>query len=301
MKEKQRKYLLYGLCVTVVLLVVFMGIRIYHKQNLPEKVNILCIGVDKMVPLAERDPLTNSIGQADALFLVSINRIEDEINVIGIPRDTMVYVEKYNSNMEYMGTEALQICTQYAYADGLLNSCELTQKRVEEIFPNIQIDGYAALNINAIMEINDAIGGVEVVIEDDYTAFQMSQWKGYTVNLMGIDTMNYLRVRDVTVGESAYDRIERIKQYVNGFIPKAKGAIKRNPFIIKNIYQSIEENMLTDMELGYIMDLADMVLDSSLENVNLYTLEGQIFVNAAGYEEFYPNKDSLEYAEQLLE
>lgn len=302
MQEKNKKHFLYGIGILAGAFLLIIGVLVYKNQHQSEKINILCLGIDKMVPLEERDPVTNSIGQADAVFLVSIDTKSGEINVIGIPRDTMVYVEKYNSDLNYMGTEALQICTQYAYADGTIKSCELTKDRVEELFPNITIDAYVAININAIMEINDVIGGVEVVIEDDYTAFQMSKWKGSTVNLMGIDTMNYLRVRDCTVGESAYGRIERIKQYIQGFIPKVKEAIKKDPKIIADIYNSMEENMVTNLELSEIIDIAKIVtMLYSIEDIHMYTLEGQIYVNEDGFEEFYPDTVALEKIQDLLE
>lgn len=300
MQEKKKQYWIYGVGILLLILGLMIGVYSYQKSQLPDKINILCLGIDKMVPLEERDPLTNSIGQADAIYVVSVSRSTGEINVVAIPRDTMVYVERYTSNMEYMGTEALQICTQYAYGDGTVNSCQLTQKRVEEVLPEVRIDGYVAININAIMDLNDAIGGVEVVIEDDYTAFQMSKWKGSTVNLMGIDTMNYLRVRDCTVEQSAYYRNERIKNYIAGFIPKAKETIMKEPEVLGDIYQSLKENMVMNLSFGQLWDLANIGLKGSFDQITTHTLTGEIYISEEGYEEFYPYDISIEEMQKLL-
>ncbi len=176
-----------------------------------DKITILCMGVDKQVDMDEPHPETDSIGQADGIFLISFDPKTDEVNIVIVPRDTMVTIEKYNRKLEYLGREKTQICLQYAYADGLEKSCELTVDRVEELFPDTTINGYVSINIEAIMEINDAIGGVEVTVSDEYTATHMGIPVGTTLNLMGEDAMLYLRLRDLHMSGSAYTRLDRIK------------------------------------------------------------------------------------------
>lgn len=266
-----------------------------------EKIHILCLGVDKMVPMAERDPITGSIGQADAVYLVTVDKSNDEISIVAIPRDTMVQIEKYDSNMKYLGNEMGQICIQYAYADGLNRSCELTCDRVESLFHGIDIDAYVAININAIMELNDSIGGVEVTINDEYTAYQMSVWNGWTVTLDGIDAMNYLRVRDCTQSETAYGRLDRIKEYIQAFIPKAIDSIKEKPSTIVRMYKALSENMVTDIEMQDILFVVGVLHNIPLEDIRFYTLEGTIVNGTTGYEEFYPNIEQLIELNSILQ
>ena len=175
----------------------------------------------------------------------------------------------------------------------MAKSCELTADRVEELFPTLLIDAYVAININAIMEINDAVGGVEVVVDDAYTAFQMSVWQGTKVNLMGIDTMNYLRVRDCTETQSAYGRMDRIKTYINGFIPKAKEAIKSDPGMLVKLYRTLGENMVTDLTIDSAVSVVNGIVELSFEDFNFHTLEGEVVISEEGYEEFYPNEQKI--------
>ena len=55
-------------------------------------VNILCIGVDKEEAMRERDDDGGSVGQADAVFLVSFDFEHSNIRILAIPRDTMVSI-----------------------------------------------------------------------------------------------------------------------------------------------------------------------------------------------------------------
>lgn len=304
MLENKQKVVLYGIYIVLFVVSVYIGIKIgdKHINEKQEKINILCIGVDKEVPMTERDPNTNSIGQADALYLISIDRANNnEISIVAVPRDTIVNIKKYNSRMEYLGSGIGQICTQYAYADGTVRSCELTQEKIEDIFPGVEIDAYIAININAIVSVNDAIGGVEVYIHDEYTAYQMSVWNNTTVNLTGRNAMLFLRARNLNESESAYGRIDKIKEYIQAFIPKAIKTILKDPMVLKDIYEALEQNMVTNIEKSDILSLIGILPDISAENVHHYTLEGEIIRGSTGYEEFYPYEEQLQEIIKILQ
>ena len=300
------------ICTVVVLL--FIGIIIGVRMNgrnteVPvteapagEKITLLALGVDKQVAMSERHPETNSIGQADAIFLISIDTGTKEVNIAAIPRDTIVTIEKYNHRLQYMGMEEAQICLQYAYADGMVRSCELTRDRVEELFPDTTIDGYISINVQAIMDINDAVGGVEVTFQDEYTAQHLGIPVGSTVNLQGETAMMYLRLRDKEVTGSAYTRMDRIKDYIKAFIPQGLDAVKKNPAIIADMFQTLEQHMVTDVEVADVVDIAMALIDMNIdmEHIHFHTLEGEILIGEDGYEEFYPNETQLEALRKIF-
>ena len=66
-------------------------------------VNILCIGVDKEEAMWERDDDGGSVGQADAVFLVSLDFEHSNIRILAIPRDTMVSIVACDENGNEMG------------------------------------------------------------------------------------------------------------------------------------------------------------------------------------------------------
>lgn len=55
------------------------------------------------------------------------------------------------------------------------------------MFHNISIDAYAAISMDAILELNDAVGGIEVEVLDDiiYPEYDMNLHQGDVVTLSG--------------------------------------------------------------------------------------------------------------------
>ena len=297
LKKIPYKYIALGIALLLVLTIAITTFFSNTKEN--SRINILCMGIDKFVTMTERHPETNSIGQADVVFLVSVDTKKDEMDIIAIPRDTMVSVEKYNSKMEYLGTEELQLCLQYAYADGTTNSCELTQKRVNEIFEDITIDAYAAINFSGIMQINDAIGGVEITMKEDYTVHNPKFEKGATLLLTGTDALDFVQKRDITVAHTAYARIDRQKEYLNEFIKKAKSVIKENPTIISEVYHALKDNMVTNLELYQVLEIATTAINCPIEEIRFHKIEGEI-INNGTYECFYPGETHIQEINKLL-
>ena len=123
---------------------IWKGKDYQYKENL---LNILCIGVDKEEEMALRNDVDNSIGQADAIFLASLDLEQNKVRLIAIPRDTMVELEMYDSSGYYMGSRPGQLTLQYAYADGLHNSANLTMYQVSRLLNDIPIHAYAAINV----------------------------------------------------------------------------------------------------------------------------------------------------------
>ena len=257
------------------------------------KLHYLCIGVDKYEIMGEREPVYNSIGQGDGIFLITLDKDNGLVDIVAVPRDTMVTIQKYYSNMEYIGEEKAQICLQYAYADGKERSCELTVDRVEELFDGIEIDGYVAINMASVMEINDAIGGVTVEVHNEDTAQKMEVEVGSSVHLTRENIHLYLQSRDKSEAKSAYGRMERLKDYVKAFIPQAINKLKENPAFLLDVMGVLDKNMVTDLGVADITELTSVISDLSAESISYQTLEGSVVMGASGYEEFYPNQFKL--------
>lgn len=279
----------------VFILIGIVGILNVMPKNTTEssKLYYLCIGVDKTVPMDQRVEFNNSIGQADGIFLIAIDEKRKTMDIISIPRDTIVTIEKYYSDMEYIGPEEAQICLQYAYADGLERSCELMVDRVEEIFDGIEIDGYVSINLSALYQINDVVGGVSLVVNDKLVAEALAVEVGTEVHLNSENMPIYIRTREKREAEGAYQRTLRYKEYVTAFIPQAKETVKRNPEIVLSMFDILQEHMVTDIEISDIVSLLTNITDMSMENIQYDTLEGNIILGADGYEEFYPDEWKL--------
>ena len=89
--------------------------------------------------------------------------------LIAISRDTMTDVNVYSDLGNFIGTEKLQLCLAYTYGDGKEKSCENTVRAVSRLFYGMPVAAYAALDLDAITVLTDAVGGVEVPVTKDLT------------------------------------------------------------------------------------------------------------------------------------
>ena len=249
-------------------------------------INILCMGIDKEEQMALRNDVGNSVGQADAIFLVSIDVEKKEIRALAIPRDTMVTLQMYDDAGSYIGSGMGQITLQYAYGDGMEKSAQLMVSQVSQLLYNIPINGYAAINVRSLWSLNDAIGGVDMYMEEDYTLLNPAFEKGKVVHLTAKLLENYIRERDSDMPGTAYTRIHRLKQYMLAYFAKAKIALKEDVMLPFRALKALEKDMETDIVAGELMYLVTKVLGCSFSESNLYTLPGTQ-MQGTEYEEFY--------------
>ena len=128
--------------------------------------NFLFLGIDTKEK-AETKTGQADAGQADALYLLSWNRLGGDITVISIPRDTMTQIETFGPGGKSLGKSKDHISLSYAYGDGGYESCELAENAVSELLYGLPIDGYCALNMDGLPVLTDSVGGVTVTVPND--------------------------------------------------------------------------------------------------------------------------------------
>lgn len=229
-------------------------------------------------------------GQADALFLLVLNPDTGTASVIGIPRDTMTEVDVYGEDGAYMGSDTRQICLQHGYGDGAELSCERTVTTVSELFYNLPIHGYCAINVGAIKLLNDAIGGVEVTALEDVANSDIK--KGDVIHLMGNDACEYIRNRDITAHYTAESRLERQKQYLLAYADKTKELMKSDITLPVTLYNTLSKYMVTDITVDEVSYLATQVADYHFSQENIQSLAGEVSIEHR-FEEFFLDEKAL--------
>ena len=263
-------------------------------------VNVLCIGVDKEEAMWERDDDGGSVGQADAVFLVSFDFEHSNIRILAIPRDTMVSIVACDENGNEMGAFTGQLALQYAYADGQEKSCSLVIGQVADILKNeVPINGYVAMNLSCIGTVNDAVGGVTVEMDDDYTLYNAKFKKGATVHLQGEEAQEFVQGRDIMVSGSAYSRIGRQKRYLKAFISQAKKTLAQNPALAVNLMSQLSDYMLTDISTDEVLYLSTELSGCNFDEENMQILQGNIQMGEQ-YEEYYLDDEAVQNVEAVI-
>ena len=256
-----------------------------------EILTFLIMGIDKQSDVEEVAEGTDG-GQADALFLLVLNPKDKSIRVVGINRNTMTDIDTYDNNGDYVSTVKAQLAIQHGFGNGMEESCEYQRKAVENLFYQLPIHGYAAINMSAVATINDAVGGVDVTIPADLDGLNEAFVEGSRVHLMGENAFWYVKYRDTDVFGSADMRLERQKMYLNGFIEAAKEAVHKDISVAIDLYQAVRPWMVTDVSLDETAYLAPVLVDYEFKEEDFYMLQGKT-VMGEQYEEFYLDEDAM--------
>lgn len=270
--------------------------RIYEYND--DIMTFLIMGIDKNGEVENSRDATDG-GQADALFLVVADRRKKEIRLVGINRDTMVDINAYGAYGEGTdGSAKAQIAVQHGFGDGKELSCELTRDAVSELFYNLPIHGYAAVNMDAIPVINDAVGGVTLEVLEDIDTDKYGRsigkiWReGEEIHLQGMEAYYYVRWRDRERFESARLRLARQKQYLEAFLERARSETKKNIMLPVRLYGDLSKYMVTDISIDETAYLAGELIGYTMDPRGIYTLSGETKKGDA-YEEFYPDEEAL--------
>ncbi|WP_122642671.1 LCP family protein [Luxibacter massiliensis] len=256
-----------------------------------DMVNILCMGVDKEVTMAE-EKAANSMGQSDAIFIVSLDQKNKKMRLLAIPRDTMTEIDIYDTADKYVKTEVGQITLQYTYGDGQEKSCELVKDAVSKLCYGLPIQRFCSINFQAIPVMNDRIGGVPVIMDESIIDWFPDYQVGDTVVLHGEQALQYLRQRDEGVFASSMDRMARQKSYMVSFAAAAKEKLSTDITLPVGLFNDLQGNMCTDIEAGEITYLATEVMGMSFLEEDLFVVPGETRMGER-YEEYHVNEEEF--------
>ena len=254
-------------------------------------INILCLGIDKDIPIEEKRE-TGSEGLADVVILASIDTKEDTLKFLAVPRETMVPVKLIDTKGNFVRTENEQITLQYAYGQTAEKSCELMIDTVSNLLFHLPIQRYCAINFQALPALNDAIGGVDLVSIETVHWWNGSFYEGQQMHLEGQAALDYVRQRDETIPKSSMGRLERQKQYITCYLEQANEGVGKDLTLPVKMFQSLTENMCTDVTVADITYLVPELLNMEINLENISMVPGET-ITGGEHEEYHVDADAL--------
>ena len=246
-------------------------------------VNILLIGIDSSDVTYEVDENSK---RADTIMLLSIDPNFDRVRLLSIPRDTYYKLKGYDNYR-----------MNAAYSRG---GIDLQVSSVED-FMGVKIDHYVTVNYEAVEELVDAIGGVEVYTPE-YKYTDPSTVPPLEINfeeglhlLDGKDSVKYLRMRKIYKDQDL-DRIKAQQDFIMKIFDKMKSPkmLLKLPRLVSIANKHIE----TDMNYGQLSYLAYYGVTLDKENINIKTVDGHM---KKGSPLYYVDKESARYEAKELE
>lgn len=246
---------------------------VFHYREM-EITNYLLIGVDNEEGM--------NGGQADFLVLLSVDRRNRTVTPIMVDRDTIAAVTTYGVFGNKSGEKQMQICLAQAFHGKGTTGSANTVSALSRLLCGVPIEHYAAVDMAGITLLNDAVGGVEVVLEDDLSALDPSLTQGAAVTLTGSQAELFVRSRmNVADGTNA-SRMKRQRVYLESLLPKL--------FVQQG---GLLEDGLNQLDGHYETDMTDSAILSTLQKYDGYEwqafmlLPGEYRVGSDGFTEFW--------------
>lgn len=223
---------------------------------------ILLVGVDKAAGEENNEDFTRT----DTIMLMKANTKDGTIKLLSIPRDSRVLVRNTYDKVNH------------AHAFG---GIELTLQSLRN-FLGLDIDYYVQVNYQALVNIVDAIGGV------DYEVPEGVNIKKWTLNIKpgmhhfnGTDTMWYLRTRHI-YNNGDIGRVHAQQDFVKAMVDQA--VKKSNEMNLMTVISSYIKYVKTNLPMSAIVNLVKSIPNFSSDKVETFIVPGNgAYINNISY------------------
>ncbi|AMM93987.1 LytR family transcriptional regulator [Peribacillus simplex] len=201
-----------------------------------EPFSMLMLGVD------ERD---GDKGRSDTMIVLTVNPQKKSVKMLSIPRDTRTEIVGHGT----------QDKINHAFAFG---GAKMSMDTVEN-FLDIPIDYYMKINMEGFKDIVDAVGGVTVQNDLDFTSDGIHFAKGsHTLN--GKEALAYSRMRhDDPNGD--FGRQSRQRSIIEAVI--REGASVSSLTKYNDVFDALGNNIQTNLTFDDMMDIQKNYRDAS--------------------------------------
>jgi len=199
------------------------------------------------IALTKKDPFSMLIlgvderegdrGRSDTIIVLTINPNQNSVKMLSIPRDTRTKIIGYKIDDKI----------NHAYAFG---GVEMAMATVEN-FLNIPIDYYMKINMEGFEEIVDAVGGVTINNDFDFSAGGTHFPKG-EITLNGEDALTFSRMR-YEDPRGDFGRQLRQRQIIQAVIKEGASLSSLTNF--RDIFSALGNNIKTNLQFDEMVDI----------------------------------------------
>ncbi len=237
-------------------------------SQLTRPVNLLILGIDNddssdRPHLSTKSTSTQALSScSDTMLLVRFLPDTAQINVLSIPRDTLVHLPKVS-------------IAKIDWAN-LMGGAALAGRTVSQQLGDIQIDRYIRVSRNGFMQLVDALGGVEVNVPKrmdyvDETQHLNIHFLPGRQKLNGRRLQQYVRFRHDELGDIG--RVQRQQEVLKAILH-----ILLQPATLGKLPQLLrvaQENTDTDLTVEEMLALVHATLTTDRERNNFLMLPGR--------------------------
>lgn len=186
-------------------------------------------------------------GQADVQMVLVVDNANQTWQVLQLNRDTITKVPVLDVLGEVAAYADEQIALAHYYGNGRENSCENTELAVSMLLDDQPIDGYLAVNMDAVGIITDLVGGVTLTVTSDFSEIDPSLVQGETMTLDGQKALTYVRSRHNIDDQTNIARMARQREFLAALEEKLK---QQDTEFAATAYEALSDYMVTDIASG---------------------------------------------------
>ncbi len=253
---------------------------------------ILLIGTDRELREMTVASRFRGGGQADFLGLVVMDHERKTVRWISIDRDTMTEIMVLGVLGNSVTPTVAQICLAQGFGSSEKENCRSTVQAVEGLMKGVQVDFFASFDLASVATLNNAVGGVEVTLEEDFTYRDPSMAKGATLTLSGEQAEIFVHER-MAVGDGRNEsRMHRQSIFLDGLSARLLAQIKDNPQFIGTLYDLLGDHLVTNMKRGRIINESNR--GKTYQHLDDGEIPGLHIDGDSGFMEFYPDEEALQ-------
>ncbi len=220
-----------------------------EQENQKKVVNFLVTGID----YAEG---TGRAKLTDVIMVVSYNLEEQNLNILQIPRDT------------YIGSEYPTGKINAVYGNANAGGVENLARVIYDRF-RLPIDHYVTITMDGFVNAIDAIGGVEINVQESFTLEGVTIKPGVQT-LNGIQAEKFVRERHSRGGDIG--RINAQREFLSALVKKFKNLSMGE---ISALVPTLMNEVNTDLTVRDVLTLAPQVLKLDTANMSFHMVPGE--------------------------
>ena len=185
----------------------------------------------------------------------------------------------------------MQICLSHGFGVSDKDNCGYTLQAMENLLEGVEINLYLSFNMESIGMVNDALGGVTVTFDEDFTMYDPQMVKGATLTLTGEQAESFVRGR-MDVGDGTNEsRMVRHRTYMAAAMEGLTEQMREDTEYVGALYDELESVMTTNVSRGRLINEVNKAY--KYEVLPVETLDGEYAVGADGFMEFHAADDAV--------
>lgn len=219
--------------------------------------------------------------RSDTTMVVHISKDRKFVDVVSIPRDSMVTIPscKLSDGSQTAEESIAQFNSAFSKGDTIATAVACTASTIEKN-TGINIDGYATVDFSGFQSIIDDLGGITIDVPYDMVSQKANlNLKKGRQKLNGEQALAYVRARTFEVGGgdgSDISRITRQQDFMNALIDQILNSeTLTNPTKSYTVAQDILKSLTVSPEIGSAnkaIGLLYSLKNIDRKNINFYTI-----------------------------